>query len=309
MEATDSLEITSKTPSQEAVFLSQFKRRVENELLRQIDALENYSDDLIAAMRYSLLNGGKRLRSALIYSLEEVFLIEPVVLDSIAAAIECIHASSLIHDDLPALDDDHLRRGKPACHIAFNEAIAILAGDALLNLSHQIILSLPQEKISATDIVQIANVLAKAIGTSGMMGGQAMEFDSQSAQTTTHKIIKLYELKTAALLAAGCEMALIVAKASPETMQGFKAFAYHLGLSFQILDDILDIESNTEQMGKPQHSDAKSDKATLIQHLGLDKAKEMLAHHQQQVHDIMHTSTFKSQTLTQLIEYMMKRKF
>ncbi len=210
---------------------------------------------------------------------------------------------------MPALDNDDLRRGKPSCHIAFNEAIAILTGDALLNLSHQIVLSLPQEKVSATLTVKIASVLAASIGTSGMIGGQAMEFDSQKKKTTTQKLLKLYELKTGVLLAAGCEMALIAAEADNDTIHCFKAFAYHLGLSFQILDDILDIESSTEAMGKPQNSDIDSNKTTLIKHLGLDKGKEMLVYHQQQVKLITQSSMFQSQTLTQLIEYMMKRKF
>lgn len=289
-------------------WLATVKQRIELELNKQLELHHAVANDLQKAMHYSLLNGGKRLRAALIYSLEESFDVEPIILDHIAAAIECIHASSLIHDDLPALDDDNLRRGKPACHIAFNEAIAILAGDALLNLSHQIILTISTDKLASEKIIAIAKILGAAIGTQGMIGGQSLEFSSESNNLSQQQILELYNLKTGCLIAAGLKMVACIANRSDEDGRALEKFAYHLGLAFQIQDDILDITTSTEELGKPQNSDVDANKKTLITLMGLSEATALLQYYQSQTKAYLGKIDCELGILNNIVDYIFKRR-
>jgi len=226
------------------------------------------------AIAYSINNGGKRFRPALVYSTLEALGCDHTLGDDLAAAIECIHTYSLIHDDLPAMDDDELRRGQPTCHIKFDEATAILAGDALQALAFELIAD--SDKLSDIQKVKAIQVLAKASGAAGMVGGQAHDFASEGKQLTQIELEQVHNKKTGALIAACTEMAAIAANASEYTYQALKEFSLTLGLAFQVADDILDITSSTEVLGKPQGADHELDKATYPKLLTLKGAQNYL---------------------------------
>lgn len=248
-------------------FLTFAKQRVDNVLNNQLKQYESVCSYLDDAMRYALFNGGKRVRSGLIYSLEQDFALPAVTLDHIAAAIECVHASSLVHDDLPALDNDAMRRGQPACHIAFNEAIAILAGDALLNLAQQILLGIPQQFTNAPKILALSQIMTQAIGSNGLIGGQAIEFANDKDKLSAETLVQLYHLKTGSLLGAGIEMSLALIEVDDSTQQLFKQLMKNLGLVFQLQDDILDCLSEQSFKQKPAVP-------TLVDIIGLAKTQE-----------------------------------
>jgi len=226
------------------------------------------------AIAYSINNGGKRFRPALVYSTLEALGCEHSLGDDLAAAIECMHTYSLIHDDLPAMDDDELRRGQPTCHIKFDEATAILAGDALQALAFELIAD--SDKLSDKQKVKTIQVLAKASGAAGMVGGQAHDLASEGRQLNQTELEQVHNKKTGALIAASTEMAAIAANAPEQTYQALKEFSLTLGLAFQVADDILDITSSTEVLGKPQGADHELDKATYPKLLTLEGAQDYL---------------------------------
>ena len=236
------------------------------------------------AMRYSCLDGGKRLRPLLVYITGGAFGVATKDLDAIAVAVELIHCYSLIHDDLPAMDDDDLRRGRASCHIEFDEATAILAGDALQSLAFKI-LSNKNSALSAEQQLAIIKCLSQASGPSGMAAGQALDLAATGKDITTENLQLLHSLKTGALLVACVRMAAIAAEVSAEQLNALTNYAENLGLAFQIKDDILDVVGETAALGKPQGSDAELDKATFVTNLGLAGAKaELLASHKATLH-------------------------
>ena len=226
------------------------------------------------AMRHATLDGGKRLRARLVYATGRLFGLSMTQLDSAAAAVEMIHAYSLIHDDLPAMDDDALRRGKPTVHIAFDEATAILAGDALQALAYETL-----TRAEWPDGVKLAALqeLMTASGSRGMCGGQQLDMDAGGKTLTLVEMQKVHALKTGALIKAAIRLPAIVADADSDARAALDAFADDLGLAFQIQDDILDVEASTEQLGKSVGKDATQAKATYPALLGLDGAKALLA--------------------------------
>lgn len=229
------------------------------------------------AVRYSVLGGGKRIRALLVYAAGEVFDAPLPVLDVLAASVELIHAYSLIHDDLPAMDDDDLRRGKPSCHIQFSEATAILAGDALQSLAFELIANCPADEFTDSQRVECIRVLSKAIGPSGMALGQMHDIMSSQQDTDTKAVTLIHQLKTGKLLEACVALGATAGNEHcPAKRKAIDGFANHLGLAFQIKDDILDIESCSTLLGKPQHSDQEMEKATFVQSAGLTGAKETL---------------------------------
>lgn len=283
------------------------KQRIES-LLETWLPPEQTNSSLTKAMRYSALSGGKRLRSALIYALQAPLEIPLQACDHVAAAIECIHASSLIHDDLPALDDDDLRRGVPANHIAFGEANAILAGDALMNFAYECLLKLPDTHASATVKMEMLRRMTAAIGEHGMIGGQAREF--HDGPKNEAQILQLYAQKTGALLGAGLQMAACASpNNSPHLQRTLQTMSYHMGLAFQIHDDILDIESSSEQLGKPQFSDQDEDKQTLIALIGLDKAKILRTHHANATQSALEKLDLDVTQLNEIIHFIFQRQF
>ncbi|WP_297801215.1 farnesyl diphosphate synthase [Arenimonas sp. GDDSR-1] len=226
------------------------------------------------AMRHATLDGGKRLRARLVYATGRLFTTSPDTLDAAAAAVEMIHAYSLIHDDLPAMDDDDLRRGKPTVHIAFDEATAILAGDALQALAYETL-----ARAAWPDAAKLAALqeLISASGSRGMCGGQQLDMDAGGKTLTLLELQKVHALKTGALIKAAIRLPAIVANADGAARTALDAFADDLGLAFQIQDDILDVEASTAQLGKSAGKDAAQAKATYPALLGLDGAKALLA--------------------------------
>jgi farnesyl diphosphate synthase len=226
------------------------------------------------AMRYATLDGGKRLRARLVYATGRLFGLSMTQLDSAAAAVEMIHAYSLIHDDLPAMDDDDLRRGKPTVHIAFDEATAILAGDALQALAYETLV-----RAEWPDAAKLAALqeLISASGSRGMCGGQQLDMDAGGKTLTLADLQNVHALKTGMLIKAAIRLPAIVADADSDARAALDAFADDLGLAFQIQDDILDVEASTEQLGKSVGKDAAQAKATYPALMGLGGAKALLA--------------------------------
>ena len=226
------------------------------------------------AMRYATLDGGKRLRARLVYATGRLFGLSMTQLDSAAAAVEMIHAYSLIHDDLPAMDDDDLRRGKPTVHIAFDEATAILAGDALQALAYETLV-----RAEWPDAAKLAALreLISASGSRGMCGGQQLDMDAGGKTLTLADLQNVHALKTGMLIKAAIRLPAIVADADSDARAALDAFADDLGLAFQIQDDILDVEASTEQLGKSVGKDAAQAKATYPALLRLDGAKALLS--------------------------------
>lgn len=236
-------------------------------------------------MRYSVLGGGKRIRMLLAWSACSAAGAAPEQADSAAAAVELIHAYSLIHDDLPAMDNDDLRRGRPTCHVAFDEATAILAGDALQALAFDVLAA--DQRLAATPgrLVALLRHLARACGSSGMAGGQAVDLDSVGLALDLDALASMHRLKTGALIRAAVALG---ARAGGEdnaaVLVALDEYADHLGLAFQIRDDILDVDGETEVIGKQQGADAARSKPTYVALLGVDGARLALEHERLAAH-------------------------
>jgi geranylgeranyl diphosphate synthase type II len=231
----------------------------------------NAPASLIEAMQYSLLAGGKRLRPALVLECCRACggdATSPSALAS-ASAMELIHTFSLVHDDLPAMDDDDLRRGRPTNHKVFGEAMAILAGDAMVTIAFELLATQAEEKIAPKLIAELAH----AAGPAGMIGGQVIDMQSESVSLTFEQLRGLHAMKTGALLVASSRMGAICAGASDEFLAAVTAFARHIGLAFQIIDDLLDVTATPEQLGKSTNKDAERGKNTYPSLLGVDEAK------------------------------------
>lgn len=222
---------------------------------------------LHAAMRHAALDGGKRMRPLLVYATGTAFACEPASLDHAAAAVELIHAYSLVHDDLPSMDDDALRRGKPTVHVAFGEATAILAGDALQSLAFELLARAPQ---SAAARVEMLLELATASGVRGMCGGQALDIDATGRAITLDGLQRLHALKTGALLRASVRLGAIAAGVDADARTRLDTFADALGLAFQIRDDLLDVQGDSATLGKTAGKDLAQDKATFPSLLGIE---------------------------------------
>ena len=230
---------------------------------------------LLEAMRYSLLLGGKRVRPFLVYSVGQMLGASLNDLDGPAAAIECLHTYSLIHDDLPAMDDDDLRRGKPTCHKAFDEATAILAGDALQALAFELLCRHPYQQVSPLAQLELIKQLAIHAGYNGMCGGQAIDLAHTNKSMTLAALENMHQLKTGALIETAVRFGWFCSgKTNQDELSALITYARALGLAFQVQDDILDIEGDTATLGKPQGSDLEANKATYPKLLGLDVAKE-----------------------------------
>ncbi len=249
---------------------------------RRLSALlpEARGDNLYRAMRYSLFNGGKRVRPALCYAAAELF--QPQVIGEAthrsACAVELIHAYSLIHDDLPAMDDDDLRRGKPTCHIAFGEATAILAGDGLQALAFEVLAGQPDDGVTTDLTLQLVRQLATAAGPAGMVGGQALDLDAVNGQLELGELQTMHNAKTGALITASLLMGALSSGAeSGADLEALARFGAAIGLAFQVKDDILDVESSTDALGKRQGADQALNKPTYTSLLGLAGAKSHLA--------------------------------
>nr|WP_310793555.1 farnesyl diphosphate synthase [Salipaludibacillus neizhouensis] len=257
-------------------FFLEERQHIEARLKSIVETLTG-PQSLLDAIDYSLQAGGKRIRPILLLATLQG-LNKPLQLGyDVACAIEMIHTYSLVHDDLPAMDDDDLRRGKPTNHKVFGEALAILAGDGLLTHSFNIISRL--EDISDATKIQLLQRISEAAGPSGMVAGQVADMEGEGKILSLDELEQIHHRKTGDLLGVSLECGAILGSASMETIAELSAFGKHIGLAFQIKDDVLDVEGDEESIGKPVGSDAESDKNTYPSILGLEEAKEKLDYH------------------------------
>ncbi|THB62935.1 MAG: (2E,6E)-farnesyl diphosphate synthase [Gammaproteobacteria bacterium] len=286
-----------------------YRQRVDMTLDFHLPTTKMTPELLHQAMRYSVFNGGKRIRPILVYLTGEAISAPLEILEAPAAAVECIHAYSLIHDDLPAMDDDDLRRGKPTCHKKFDEATAILAGDALQALAFKIIADksyLPENSQAKCEIMEI---LADAASSVGMVGGQVLDLESENRQIELHDLENIHTHKTGALIGASVMMAVASAGISDtETRNRLEHYAASIGLAFQVKDDILDIESDTETLGKPVGSDEELHKATYPSLIGLDNSKKMALELMEEAISVLEPFDNKANPLRELATYIVERK-
>jgi len=251
-----------------------YHQRVNDALSRLLAPLPFRDSPLVNAMEYGALLGGKRLRPFLVYATGEMLKADSASLDAPAAAIECIHAYSLIHDDLPAMDDDRLRRGQPTCHIKFGEDTAILAGDALQTLAFSILTDEPMPGVSAEYRLAMVSELAQASGVAGMCGGQALDLLAEGKQVDLAQLEQIHRLKTGALIRAAVRLgALAAGETGKAAMPALDRYANAIGLAFQVQDDILDVVGDTAVLGKRQGADEELGKSTYPALMGLDNAR------------------------------------
>jgi farnesyl diphosphate synthase len=254
--------------------LREWAARVDATLDHLLPSADLAPQRLHAAMRYAALAPGKRLRPLLVYASGEALGIAPEQLDHAAAAVELIHAYSLIHDDLPAMDDDDLRRGRATVHIAFDEATAILAGDALQALAFEVLAAAP---LNADRRVEMLRLLAVGAGAAGMAGGQALDLAAVGRHIDETELVTMHSLKTGALIRCCSALAAAAADADPSAQFALERFSGALGLAFQIRDDLLDVEASSAQLGKTAGKDAAADKPTYVSMLGIAATRERLA--------------------------------
>ena len=262
---------------------------------------------VMEAMRYSALAGGKRLRPFLTVESAKLFGVNPDTAMTTAAAIEFVHTYSLIHDDLPAIDNDDFRRGKPSCHKQFGEAAAILAGDALLTYAFEV-LAHPGVHPDPGVRCELIRSLARAAGVRGMVGGQMMDIDAEHQSMEADEIIRLQRLKTGELFAVSCEVGAILGKAPDAMRARLSRYAHDIGLAFQITDDLLDVEGTRTTTGKGVKKDKMAGKATLIGVLGIDRAREQANTLAKQA--VEHLSAFdhRADALRNLAQFVVMRK-
>lgn len=291
--------------------LLQALEEVSTALHDKMDALlpnpENGVGTIAEAMRYASLSGGKRLRPFLTVQSARLFGVSHDAALTVASAIEFIHTYSLIHDDLPAMDDDDLRRGQPATHIKFTEATTILSGDALLTYAFQI-LSEPSVHADPGVRCELIRSVAAASGFRGMVGGQLMDLESEHEELPLDQIIRLQRLKTGELFATSCEAGAILGKAPWQMRSALRAYAHDLGLAFQIRDDLLDAEGTRTETGKNVKKDHKAGKATLVSIMGIERAREQARILAAQA--IKHLDPFddKARYLRQMADYVVTRR-
>jgi len=288
-------------------------------LKKTADEIEALLDDLLSldgaraprvteAMRYSALAQGKRLRPFFVAESARILGADHHQALRVGAALECIHCYSLVHDDLPAMDDDDLRRGKPTCHIAFDEATAILAGDGLLTVAFEIITD-PATHSDGAVRAELALKLARASGHNGMVGGQMLDLAAEEKHShNLDEIIAIQSLKTGALFRYSLEGGAILAQAGAEDRERMRTYADRVGLAFQIADDILDVESSPEQLGKATQKDAEAGKATFIDLFGLDGAKARASALADEAVGALSSYGSKADSLREAARFIVERK-
>ncbi|HCH70778.1 MAG TPA: (2E,6E)-farnesyl diphosphate synthase [Colwellia sp.] len=287
-----------------------FQKRIDNFLAQKLDKLPINDDKLHQAMRYGLLIGGKRIRPYLAYITGEALGASLADLDGIAGALECIHAYSLLHDDLPAMDDDDLRRGQPTCHKAFDEATAILAGDSLQTLAFDILANHNFSKKIQPKQIKLIQKLVSASGYQGMCGGQALDLAATNKQIDLEKLETLHSLKTGSLLEASVLMsAECSTQVTEKDKEALKKYARLIGLAYQVQDDIIDITSTQEQLGKPCGSDLAAHKSTYPALLGLQGAQQKAENLFQQALQALASLPYNTQSLADFATFIVKRSY
>lgn len=262
---------------------------------------------VIEAMRYASLGAGKRIRPFLLTQSAALFGVSTTRAYRAAAAVEIIHCYSLVHDDLPAMDDDDLRRGQPTTHKKYDEATAILAGDALLTKAFEV-LAEPDTHDSATIRAELCLALAKASGDHGMVGGQMLDLVAEQSNLDIPEITRLQRMKTGALIAVSCEMGAIMGKASEHARHALDHYAHDVGLAFQIADDLLDVEGDADEVGKRTGKDEAAGKATFVSLLGVERAREQAHMLAEQAAGHLDTFGEKAVLLQSLADFIVTRK-
>ena len=252
--------------------LGEFATSLEPSLLEVLPDPQGMEEQVIDAMRYALFAGGKRLRPFLVVMTSRLFSVEEENAIRVAAAIECLHTYSLIHDDLPAMDNDDVRRGKPSVHKKFDEATAVLAGDALLTLCFEILSDVKTHSDPEIRCELIAT-LSRAVGALGMVGGQMIDLKSENQSLIENEINRMQQMKTGALIVFSCEAGAILAQVKGKRRDALKHYGRDIGLAFQIVDDLLDIERSSLDIGKTAGKDIRAGKATIVSLIGAGNAK------------------------------------
>jgi geranylgeranyl pyrophosphate synthase len=286
------------------ILLNEYRQRVDTHL-DQLLTVSSIDPVLQEAMKYGLFNGGKRVRPALVYMVAKTLGADLSSADDAAAAIECIHSYSLIHDDLPAMDNDDLRRGKPTCHIAYDEATAILAGDALQCLAFEV---LSASNLPAHGVIEAIQVLSKASGHHGMCVGQSFDLRNEGLALALAQLESMHQHKTGALITAAVELGWVVSNCQdPQVRKALIEYSKAIGLAFQVKDDILDIEADTQTLGQPQGSDLEKNKPTYPALLGLDGAKEKLDQLHQAALKAIESLPYDVAALKAMADYIVQR--
>lgn len=290
--------------------LQHYRQRVEQALDNWLPPKDQKPSWLNQAIRYAALGAGKRIRPVLVYTTGEVLGVWPSELDGPACAVECIHAYSLVHDDLPAMDDDDLRRGRPTCHRAFDEATAILAGDSLQVLAFQILASDPGMTKDPQRRVKMIELLAEASGPSGMAGGQSIDIQAAGTNPTVEDLEYMHGCKTGALIRCSVLMgALSYPDITESQLENLGRYADAVGLAFQIKDDILDVEGEAATLGKTPGADEARNKATYPGLLGMDEAKRKLQRLRDVAADSLKEFGDAAQPLHRLAQYIVDRSY
>ena len=285
-----------------------YQARVEASLEHWLPGADIEPVNLHRAIRYSVLGGGKRIRPVLLYACGQTFGIPLQAMDGLAAAVEMIHAYSLIHDDLPAMDNDDLRRGKPTCHKAFDEATAILAGDAIQALSFHVIAHDHDITVSAEQRIKMIDTLAVNSGSFGMAGGQAIDLASVGVKLTLEQIENMHNHKTGSLICASVQLGALSKQDLPADQFDFiTQFANFIGLAFQVQDDILDIEADTATLGKPQGSDFLKNKPTYPGVIGMAASKRVALELHAKAVKVLEKLDYDTELLRQISYYVVHR--
>jgi farnesyl diphosphate synthase len=298
--------MAAAAPAVEAA-LAEAKAFVEAELEVLLPQPAGPEAKLMEAMRYAVFGGGKRLRPFLVIQSANLFGVDRRAVARTAAALECVHAYSLIHDDLPAMDNDDLRHGKPTVHKAFDEATAILAGDALLTHAFTL-LAAPDTHGDPIVRCELVARMAQAAGHAGMIGGQVMDIAFETGSPAPEEITRMQRMKTAALFTSACEAGAILGKAAPQLRSALTAFGQELGLAFQIVDDLLDAEGDAALMGKAAGKDAGRGKATIVAQLGIERARTQSQAMSEQAARHLDLFGEKADLLRAAAEYLVSRK-
>lgn len=286
--------------------LSAWADRAEIALQARLPEATEHGNSLADAMRYASLGGGKRLRAALVYATGEMLGASPDRLDIPAAAVEMIHAYSLVHDDLPAMDDDDLRRGKPTCHKVFGDAMAILAGDALQCLAFEV-LSTDTRDIEVDVKIEMIKTLASSSGFAGMAGGQALDLAAVGSQLDVDALSKMHGMKTGALIRASVRLGALAGDADSDTLARLDNFAGNIGLAFQIVDDILDEMTDSDTLGKTVGSDRANCKPTYTTMLGIAAARDMANRLEQTALESLAAIGHNTEVLSQITTFITRR--
>ena len=290
--------------------LDLYQNRVNAALDKYLPSEDPPEHNLAEAIRYSVIGGGKRIRPAMVYAAGEAMGVSTDLLDIPACAVEMIHAYSLIHDDLPAMDNDDLRRGRPTCHKAFDEATAMLAGDALQALAYEILAKDDHKELTPEHRIAMLSLLTEASGAHGMAGGQAVDLASVGKQLTLQQLEHMHQLKTGALIRASILLGgMCKQDISEDELSMLSDYAHCIGLSFQIQDDILDVIGDTETLGKPQGSDQEQEKPTFPAILGLEESRQRAIQQHELALKILEPLDEKADSLRQLSAYIVERQY